>query len=85
MKGFRDFFFLQASIREAAIANVGSMCSDGHADSKGKDRHDTDGSLSLGLGEGIWFIGLKGHAGEIAGRNNVRPLFLLLVFFSLDS
>ena len=27
------------------------MCFDGHADFKGKDRHDTDGSQSLGLGE----------------------------------
>ena len=51
LKGFRHFSFLQASIREAAIANVGSMVFDGHDDFKGKDRHDTDGSLSLGLGE----------------------------------
>ena len=29
----------------------------------------------------VWFFGLKGHSGEIAGENNVRPLFLLLVFF----
>ena len=27
------------------------MCFDGHAEFKGKDRHDTDGSLSLGFGE----------------------------------
>ena len=29
------------------------------------------------------FIGIKGHSGEIAGLNNVRPLFLLIGFFSL--
>ena len=28
----------------------------------------------------VWFIGLKGHSGEIAGINNVRPLFLLSGF-----
>ena len=50
LKGFHDFSVPQASIREAAIANVGSMCFDGHAEFKGKDRHDTDGSLSLGFG-----------------------------------
>ena len=31
----------------------------------------------------VWFIGLKGHSGEIAGKNNVRPLFLLIGFFCL--
>ena len=31
------------------FANVGSVCVDGHAEFKGKDGHDTDGSLSLGL------------------------------------
>ena len=41
----------QASIREAVIANDDSMCFDGHVEFKGKDRHDTDGSLSLGFGE----------------------------------
>ena len=30
-----------------------------------------------------WFIGIKGHFGEIAGGNNIRPLFLLLGFFCL--
>ena len=35
LKDFRDFSVLQASIQEGAIANVGSMCSDGHADVKG--------------------------------------------------
>ena len=39
----------QASIREAVIANDGSMCFDGHVEFKGKDMHDTDGSLSLGF------------------------------------
>ena len=29
----------------------------------------------------VWFIGIKGHFGEIAGRNNIRPIFLLLGFF----
>ena len=29
----------------------------------------------------VWFIGIKGHSGEIAGRNNIRPLFLLFGFF----
>ena len=29
------------------------------------------------------FIGTKGHSGEIAGRNNIRPLFLLFGFFCL--
>ena len=28
-------------------------------------------------------MGLKGHSGEIAGINNVRPLFLLSGFFWL--
>ena len=31
----------------------------------------------------VWFIGLCEHSGEFAGRNNVRPLFLLPGFFSL--
>ena len=31
----------------------------------------------------VWFIGLKGHSGEIAGINNIRPLFLLVEFFCL--
>ena len=31
----------------------------------------------------VWFIGLKEHSGEIAGINNVRPLFLLFEFFCL--
>ena len=51
LKGFRDFSIPRASIREAATSNVGSVCFDGHADFKGKDTHDIDGSLSLGLGE----------------------------------
>ena len=49
LKGFHVFCILQASIQEENIANVGSVCVDGHAEFKGKDRHDTDGSLSLGL------------------------------------
>ena len=28
----------------------------------------------------VWFIGLKGHSGEIVGINSVRPLFLLIGF-----
>ena len=31
----------------------------------------------------VWFIGLRGHHGEIAGRHMVRSLFLLLEFFCL--
>ena len=31
----------------------------------------------------VWFIGLKGHFGEIAGKSMVRPLFLLPRFFCL--
>ena len=31
----------------------------------------------------VWFIGLRGHHGEIAGKNKIRPLFLLLEFFCL--
>ena len=31
----------------------------------------------------VWFLGLMGHFGEIAGSNNVRPLFLLIGFFCL--
>ena len=31
----------------------------------------------------VWFIGPNGHSGEIAGINNVRPLFLLCGFFCL--
>ena len=30
-----------------------------------------------------WFIGIKRHSGEIAGKNMVRPLFLLQGFFCL--
>ena len=29
----------------------------------------------------VWFIGIREHSGEIAGLNNVRPLFLLIAFF----
>ena len=29
----------------------------------------------------VWFVGLMGHSGEIAGINNVRPLFLLFRVF----
>ena len=29
----------------------------------------------------VWFIGLRGHHGENAGRQMVRPLFLLIEFF----
>ena len=27
------------------------------------------------------YIGIRGHFGEIAGKSNVRPLFLLIGFF----
>ena len=29
----------------------------------------------------VWFIGIERHFGELAGKNNVRPLFLLQWFF----
>ena len=29
----------------------------------------------------VWFIGLRGHFGEFAGKNMVRPLFLLFRVF----
>ena len=29
----------------------------------------------------VWFIGLMGHFGEIAGKSNVRPLYLHYGFF----
>ena len=51
LKGFHDFSVPQASIQEAVIAYDGAVCFDGHAEFKGKDGHDTDGSLSLGFGE----------------------------------
>ena len=31
----------------------------------------------------VWFIGTRRQSGEIAGINNVRPLFLLFGFFCL--
>ena len=31
----------------------------------------------------VWLIGIRGHLGEIAGKNKIRPLFLLLWFFCL--
>ena len=31
----------------------------------------------------VRFIGIKGHSREIAGKKNVRPLFLLFGFFCL--
>ena len=31
----------------------------------------------------VWLIGLRGHVGEIAGKNNVRPFFLVERFFCL--
>ena len=31
----------------------------------------------------VWFIGIRGHLGEIAGKNKIRPLFLLIGFFCL--
>ena len=31
----------------------------------------------------VRFVGIKGHSGEIAGENNIRPLFLLFGFFCL--
>ena len=32
----------------------------------------------------VWFFGLRGHFGEIAGKNMVRPLFLLFWVFLLS-
>ena len=29
----------------------------------------------------VWYFGLKGHSGEIAGKFYVRPLFLVFGFF----
>ena len=51
LEGFRDFSILQASTQEEAVEIADSMCFDGHSDSKGKDRHGTDGSLSLRFGK----------------------------------
>ena len=31
----------------------------------------------------VWFSGLREHFGEIAGKNKIRPLFLLFGFFCL--
>ena len=31
----------------------------------------------------VWFIGIREHLGEIAGKNKIRPLFLLFGFFCL--
>ena len=31
----------------------------------------------------VWFIGPRGHSGQFAGRNRVRPLFRLPWFFCL--
>ena len=31
----------------------------------------------------VWFIGIKEHFGEIAGKSMVRPLFLFSGFFCL--
>ena len=46
--------------------------------------HLTEGQPSLhGYYACIWFIGPRGHSGEIAGCKNVRHLFLLFVFFCL--
>ena len=28
----------------------------------------------------VWFVGIKVHSGETAGKKNVRPLFLLKGF-----
>ena len=41
------------------------------------------GQPSLFVFMHVWFLGLRGHSGEIAGKNNVRPLFLLYGFFCL--
>ena len=32
----------------------------------------------------VWFIRFKGHPGEIAGKQMVRPLFLLKKFFLIS-
>ena len=29
----------------------------------------------------VWFIGIRVHLGELAGKNKIRPLFLLFGFF----
>ena len=29
----------------------------------------------------VWFVGIRGHSGETAGKKNVRPLFLLIGVF----
>ena len=39
------------------------------------------GQPSLHGYDACWFIGIKGHSGEIAGQNKARPLFLLIGFF----
>ena len=39
-----------------------------------------DGPVSMVIMH-VWFIGIREHSGEIAGINNVRPLFLLFRFF----
>ena len=31
----------------------------------------------------VWFIGIKGHFGGLAGKSMVRPLFILFGFFCL--
>ena len=41
-----------------------------------------DGPVSIAVMH-VWFIGFKGHPEEIAGKNKVRPLFLLKRFFCL--
>ena len=41
-----------------------------------------DGPVSMVMMH-VWFVGLRGHFGEIAGKNKVRLLFLLTGFFSL--
>ena len=38
-----------------------------------------DGPVSRAMMH-VWFIGFKGHPGEIAGKNKARPLFLLISF-----
>ena len=50
LKDFHDFSVPQASIQEAVIL-YDAVDFDEHDEFKGKDRHGTDGSLSLGFGE----------------------------------
>ena len=33
----------------------------------------------------VWYLGLRRHPREIAGKNVIRPLFLLFFCFSVES